>query len=172
MITAAITLSGTKRSRKRISQPASPRMALNIPRPPFPPTTLRSASRMVASRFTMRANCTGTGTFSSIITTTSTTKALIAPATTLPFGHQDLRIHHNSIAPSKSTPLSFLPLSPNQAQHPSKHHQHLRIWQAREGRSLLLKLRCPQGRLVRQGPFSHSNRSRIITIPMPITPWQ
>jgi hypothetical protein len=147
-------------------------MALNIPRPPFPPTTLRSASKMVPSRFTTRANCTGTGTFRSIITTTSTTKALIAPAKTLPFGDQDLRIHHNSIALSKPTPLSFLPLPHSQAQHPSKHHPHLRIWQAREGRRLLLKLMCPRGRLVRKAPFSRSNRSRIITTPMPITPWQ
>ena len=174
MITAAITLSGTKRSRKRISQQAYPKMALNTQLPPFHPTTLRSASRMVPSRFTMRPNCTGTGTFRFIITTTSTNKAATAAAvTTLPFGKRDLLIHHNSIPPSKSTPTSFLPLTHSQAKHPSKPpHPNLRIWLAREGSRLLLPLNlgCPPGRLVRKVPFSRSNRSIIITIPMLITP--
>jgi hypothetical protein len=92
---------------KRISQPASPRMALNTQRPALNPTTSRSVSRMALSIFMMQKASTsnGTGTMrmiSTIQTNTSTiTREIRATATGVPIGHQ---IHHNSIIASNSTP--------------------------------------------------------------------
>jgi hypothetical protein len=92
---------------KRISQLASPRMALNTLRPALTPTTSRSVSRMALSIFMMQKASTSNGTgalrmISTIQTTTSTiTREIRATATGVPIGHQ---IHHNSITASKSNP--------------------------------------------------------------------
>jgi len=72
-ITMAATTSSIRRKQRRISLPASPRMALNTTRPNLTPTTSRLVSRMAPSIFMIQTASTYTGTGGMSITITGHT---------------------------------------------------------------------------------------------------
>ena len=112
---AATSSRMSRKQRGRISQPASPRMALNTQLRNLTPTSSRSASKMARSIFIIQTASTWTcyggtledafylSTTSKIQTITTTATLSIAPKIRI-----GLRLHHIPITASKSTP-SFLP---------------------------------------------------------------
>ena len=111
---AATSSRMSRKQRGRISQQASPRMALNTQLRNLTPTSSRSASKMARLIFIIQtaSSCTCNGTLEDAfyLSTTSkiqtiTTTATLSIAPKIQIG---LRLHYISITASKSTP-SFLP---------------------------------------------------------------
>ena len=123
----AATSSRICRKQRRILQPASPRMALNIRRPNLTQTTSRSVSRMAPSIFMMQTASTCSGFGGMGIITTCHTRTIGAINTLMSTAMQTAAIvpirhptHRSSKEASKSTP-SFLLRTKIYAQLSSQH---------------------------------------------------